>query len=83
MSRNFASVSLSFLYRSYGLAATPRVRFLKRIANKHQNLHVDTSRKQEGEKSAEELMEMIVSSAKAKKEAVRMVMSCSIYLSYC
>lgn len=69
-----------FFYRSYGLAATPRVRFLKRIANKRQDLHANTSRKQEGEKSAEELMEMMISAANTGKEAFTVVKFSSIYL---
>ncbi|KAL3997763.1 DEAD/DEAH box helicase family protein [Acanthocheilonema viteae] len=67
---NLDTIDLAALARSYGLAATPRVRFLKRIANKHQNLHTNTSRKQEGEKSAEELMKMMISAAKTRKEVV-------------
>uniref|UniRef100_A0A0N4T9P5 Ribosomal RNA-processing protein 8 n=1 Tax=Brugia pahangi TaxID=6280 RepID=A0A0N4T9P5_BRUPA len=61
-------IFFSFLYRSYGLAATPRVRFLKRVANK-QNLQATISQKQ-GEKSAEELVEMMISSAKGGKKAM-------------
>ncbi|CAG9531078.1 unnamed protein product [Cercopithifilaria johnstoni] len=70
---NLDTINLVALAKSYGLAATPRVRFLKRIANKHQNLHTNTSRKQEGEKSAEELMEMMISAAKTGKEAAAMI----------
>ncbi|VIO95491.1 Mitochondrial ATP synthase coupling factor 6 family protein [Brugia malayi] len=65
---NLDTVDLASLAKSYGLAATPRVRFLKRVANK-QNLHATISQKQ-GEKSAEELVEMMISSAKGGKKAM-------------
>uniref|UniRef100_A0A0R3S4F6 ATP-dependent RNA helicase n=1 Tax=Elaeophora elaphi TaxID=1147741 RepID=A0A0R3S4F6_9BILA len=65
---NLDTVDLAALAKSYGLTATPRVRFLRRIGNKHQNLRANTSQKQEGEKSAEELMEMLISAAKAGKK---------------
>ncbi|EFO28260.2 hypothetical protein LOAG_00217 [Loa loa] len=66
------AIDLTALAKSYGLAATPRVRFLKRIANKHQNLHTNTNQKQKGEKSAEELVEMMISAAKAGEKLVVM-----------
>ncbi|VDN85372.1 unnamed protein product, partial [Brugia pahangi] len=65
---NLDTVDLASLAKSYGLAATPRVRFLKRVANK-QNLQATISQKQ-GEKSAEELVEMMISSAKGGKKAM-------------
>uniref|UniRef100_A0A8R1TLG6 ATP-dependent RNA helicase n=1 Tax=Onchocerca volvulus TaxID=6282 RepID=A0A8R1TLG6_ONCVO len=64
------TIDLAALAKSYGLAATPRVRFLKRIADKRQNLHANTNQKQEGEKSAEELVKMMISRAKREEKAV-------------
>ncbi|KAM3722069.1 putative ATP-dependent RNA helicase [Dirofilaria immitis] len=64
------TIDLAALAKSYGLAATPRIRFLKRIANKHRNVQANSGQKQEGEKSAKELMKMMISAAKTDKKAV-------------